>query len=552
MRTVTGKFLASLRAPHLVASRCDVYFPGEAVPVELPVEAGQVTIDRTASVRRTGTVTVPWSLQAGADLGLDLRTLPLGGYAVPWRGIRYPDGTLELVQLGYLRVESVTWQTLEGAASLELADRMAQIRDEPFTSPYSPSAGVGITRTGTLANSPIVTGLASTTGLLPGMTVTGAGIPVDATILTVDSATQVTLTKPAVVSTTRHAVTVYGSQPPNVGFDLVEGSDGLAAGMTCYCFAVNVNGDMAEPWGPPPGTVVTAVESNAHITVAETAQPIDLIENGPHQFALTSTAQPLTFGGGKRIAEAAVEIVRQVFGPGLLCRVLYDPPIITSDVYFSENRADALAKLAEAAAAAAYFDADGAFVFNQAFDPDAPDVWTVDTGETGVLVDADESLDRTATFNGVLVEGQAAADTAPIAALVTDDDPTSPTRWGGPFGKVARIERNSAVQTVDQATAAAADLLERGLHLARSLTLTAAPNPALEAGDLVRVLFLDGRDERHIIDTVNIDLAAAGAQTLATRSAQTPAAGLLQPARRYGVHTAAQAWREARTARVPA
>src|SRR4029077_6089152 len=71
-----------------------------------------------------------------ADLGVDLRTLTLGGYALVKRGLRYADGSTEQVLLGTMRVESVTWGTQEGSASLELADRMAQVSDEPFTVPY--------------------------------------------------------------------------------------------------------------------------------------------------------------------------------------------------------------------------------------------------------------------------------------------------------------------------------------------------------------------------------------------------------------------------------
>ena len=46
-----------------------------------------------------------------------------------------PTGQTEQIQLGRLRVESVSWDSLETTASLELADRMAQVRDEPFSRP---------------------------------------------------------------------------------------------------------------------------------------------------------------------------------------------------------------------------------------------------------------------------------------------------------------------------------------------------------------------------------------------------------------------------------
>lgn len=137
MRPASDQFLASLRLSHVIAAGCDLLFPGESTPVAVPVEAGSITIDRTAQNRRSGTIQIPWSLQAGADLGLDLRTLTLGGYALVRRGLRYANGSTELILLGTLRVESVTWNTLEASANLELSDRMAQVRDEPFTTPYT-------------------------------------------------------------------------------------------------------------------------------------------------------------------------------------------------------------------------------------------------------------------------------------------------------------------------------------------------------------------------------------------------------------------------------
>ena len=60
------------------ASRCRLYFPGDPDPVDVPVEAGEVTIDRTAQARRRARIQIPWSLAAGIAAGLDMRALPLG------------------------------------------------------------------------------------------------------------------------------------------------------------------------------------------------------------------------------------------------------------------------------------------------------------------------------------------------------------------------------------------------------------------------------------------------------------------------------------------
>ncbi|HEY3188821.1 MAG TPA: DUF5047 domain-containing protein, partial [Solirubrobacteraceae bacterium] len=350
MQPTTDAFTRLMRQSHVIAATCQLIFPGttDADAIAVPVEAGQVRIDRTAENRRAGNVEIPWSLRAGADLGVDVRTLPLGGYVLLRRGVRYASGDTELILLGRLRVESVSWGTLDASANLELADRMSQIRDEPFTAPYS--------------------------------------------------------------------------------------------------------------------------------------------------------------AAGKTAATACVEIVQQVFGSDIAYNTPYAPTDVISDAFYSGQRSDALGTLSRSASAEAYFDANGDFVFARRPASDAPIVWTVDTGATGTMVDAHESQDRTGIYNGVLVTGQADGTSPPITALATFDDPTSPIRWGGPFGKVALLADSSSVQTVEQAAATAQDLLRLRLMQTRSLELTNAPNPALEAGDTVQVVFPDGRDERHLIDAVITDL----------------------------------------------
>ena len=94
MRPTSPQFQASLRSSHVIAAACQLFFPDDpSTPVNVPVEAGSATIDRTAQNRRVATVQIPWSLAAGEDLGVDLRDLTLGGYALVSRGLRYADGS---------------------------------------------------------------------------------------------------------------------------------------------------------------------------------------------------------------------------------------------------------------------------------------------------------------------------------------------------------------------------------------------------------------------------------------------------------------------------
>jgi len=366
MRPASSQFLGSLRYSHVIASACELIFPGDTDTdaVSVPVQAGSVTIDRTAQNRRAGSVQIPWSLQTGEDLGVDVRDLTLGGYALVHRGLRYADGSTELMLLGRLRVESVTWNTLDASASIELADRMAQIRDEPFTAPYSAK--------------------------------------------------------------------------------------------------------------------------------------------------------------GKTPATAATDIVKAVFGDTIAYHTPFNPAGVMGDVTFTDDRAEALSTLEQSYGAETYFDADGDFTFAAKPGDADPTVWLVDAGETGVIVNAVESLDRTGIYNGVLVRGQDTGDAPPVSALATYTDPASPIRWGGPFGKVALIADSTTVSDLNGAVTAAQSLLRLRLKQTRQLELTSAPNPALEAGDTIEVLFPDGRDERHLIDATVINLAT-DAQSIVTRTQFSPA-----------------------------
>ena len=361
MQPASEQFLESLRFSHVIAAAAELIFPGETDTISVPVEAGSITIDRTAEHRRTGTITIPWSLQA--DLGVDIRTLPLGGYVLVHRGLRYANGDLELILLGRLRVESVTWDTLAASASLELADRQAQITDEPFSVPYAAA------------------------GQLP--------------------------------------------------------------------------------------------------------------------------------------AAAAVGIVQGVFGDTIAYHTPYQPPTPLGDITYTGARTDALSALEQSYAAETYFDANGDFVFAAKPGDSEPVVWTVDAGDTGVMVNAQESLDRTGIYNGVLVTGQGDADLPPVTGLATYTDPASPVRWGGPFGRVAMLADSTSASTPEDAAATAASLLNLRLKQTRSLTLTSAPNPALEAGDTIRVLFPDGRRETHLVDSTTISLAT-DAQAITTRTLFKP------------------------------
>lgn len=387
MLSASDTFKASLRTSHVVAIAADLIMPGVA-PFSVPVQGGGLTIDRSARTRRTGSLAMPWTTEL-TRLGLtaDVRTLPFGSYVRVKRGVRFADGSREYVTLGYLRAESVAWATHEDTATIELADRMAQVSDEKLLSPYNAS----------------------------------------------------------------------GMKPSAAAVDLV---DDVFGGSITYTVTTNV---AAEP------------------TLADV-------------------------------------------------------------IYPAGDRAEAVANLALVAGAEAYFDANGNFRFDPIATVQSSPVWTIDAGESGVMISADESLDRTRVYNGVLVEGQATADQPPVSALVYDSDPTSRTLWGGPFGKVARIETSTAVQTVAQAQAAALALLTNQLGLERQVRITSVPNPLLVVGDTIRITFQDGTSELHLIEAISQPLDAVSAQEIVSRTTWTSASVASLAGR--------EAWNELREAKV--
>lgn len=128
--------------------------------------------------------------------------------------------------------------------------------------------------------------------------------------------------------------------------------------------------------------------------------------------------------------------------------------------------------------------------------------WIIDAGEDGILIDADRSVSRDSVFNGVVVIGSTDDETSPQPfALVTDDNPQSLTRWGGPFGKsLLRIE-NSDLTTSAQCEIAARAELRNVSGLQRNLGFGSIGNPAMDPGDILRVDFPDDSSEIHMLDS---------------------------------------------------
>lgn len=545
MRPASDKFMIALRGSHVAIAELELYFPDALqTPVLVEPIGGSVTIDRTAQVRRSGSVSIPWSMK-GKDLlgGLDIRTMPLGGYVVPKRGILHDDGTRELITLGRLRCESVSWSETQGQATLELADRSAQLRDEQFQLPYAP---VGV-RVAQIAKTIVeqVFGAAITytirydPNIIPYDVVLhekgdsrqyGAGSRLDALH---------SLAKEANAQTYFDAEgnwifdVAIGQQPVAVTGTLTNNSasvtglsstTGIAVGMTCT------------GKGIPEGAKVTVVNSATQVTLSVPARLTVLTAgqlNGtdpthPEYARIITYIDTSQISFGMSVVGAGIPPGTFVIGVGPTTVYISQSATILGHSVLTFSTPATSVQLKFAGGASGY------------------PVWTIDAGERGVLIDSGESLDRTASFNGVFMTYQLKAEDKPGGILVTDNSPTSPTRWGGPFGKVVRVEQ--VVLGSANAQAMAQTMLNESLGLTRSLTITAAPNPTLEAGDTVQIVFADGRQETHVIDACQISLGTE-ALRLATRSVAKPEQLVARWAQEEaGVYSGEEAWAELREA----
>ncbi|MGW2591667.1 DUF5047 domain-containing protein [Streptomyces sp. NPDC001515] len=162
-----------------------------------------------------------------------------------------------------------------------------------------------------------------------------------------------------------------------------------------------------------------------------------------------------------------------------------------------------------------FCDAAGTFRLVDIPDPlnaSVPPVWDVAAGERGVMVRATMALTADGVYNRVVVTGENTSDNAPpVRATASITAASDPLRYGGPFGRVTKSVSSSLVTSTAQAQVMAAGLLAKLRAPNRSVSLEAIPNPALDAGDRIRVDYgAAAPPEIHIVQAFDLPLSVAG------------------------------------------
>lgn len=177
--------------------------------------------------------------------------------------------------------------------------------------------------------------------------------------------------------------------------------------------------------------------------------------------------------------------------------------VLGRNVTVEENRYDGLADLADSLGQIVYFDERGVLLFADIPNTDTP-VWTIRAGKRGQMVQPSRDLTRIGVVNAMVVRGEGMDDIPPVQAVAYDGSPTSPTRWGGPFGMIPGRYASPFITTYTQARNAALSMLQRRLGAPYSVSVTVVPNPALRPYMPVRLIYDDGTREVHIIEKFDL------------------------------------------------
>lgn len=120
-------------------------------------------------------------------------------------------------------------------------------------------------------------------------------------------------------------------------------------------------------------------------------------------------------------------------------------------------------------------------------------VLTLTDGDDGVLVKVRHVRSRQSVRNSITVVVERTDGFAPIRVTARDTVATSPTRWGGPFGKQAEVLKIQTPLSRADATIVAQRRLAQLLALTRTWSITLPPGlgQILDPGDVVAVWYRD-------------------------------------------------------------
>lgn len=193
-----------------------------------------------------------------------------------------------------------------------------------------------------------------------------------------------------------------------------------------------------------------------------------------------------------------------------------DASVMTPKLTWDESRGDALDTLAGALGARWYQLGNGNFVLRAVPYDVGTVVATITDGQDGLLFTGSPSLTRDGAANSITVVVERADGGTPFRVTARDTSPTSPTRFGGPFGKITKLIKVQTPLTTGQATALARSELSAATALSSQWHVSCTADYTLEPGDTVS-LTSGGYSSVQLIDSITYPIGT-GAMSLGTRA----------------------------------
>jgi hypothetical protein len=172
---------------------------------------------------------------------------------------------------------------------------------------------------------------------------------------------------------------------------------------------------------------------------------------------------------------------------------------------WDEDRGQALDDLAEALGGRWFATGDGTFVLRPFDYTLGPVVSEILDGPRGLMSQADITVTRDGSANSVVVVAERLDGTNPVRVVQRDTATASPTRFGGPFGRVVQVIKLQTPLTQPQARILARTQLAASVALTEQWSSTVVADHSLEPGDTVRQRYR-GRMADQIIDGITYPL----------------------------------------------
>lgn len=219
---------------------------------------------------------------------------------------------------------------------------------------------------------------------------------------------------------------------------------------------------------------------------------------------------PRNTPAGTRVVDEIVAMVTATLPDVEVFDETGDDTVTATATTWDRDRDAAIESLAASIGAEAFFNQEGQFIIRPV--PKVPDDvtdedadWIVTAGESGVMVNAGVSMSREGVYNGVVVIGQAVdgINGAPTALAVVSGGPYA---WTGPFGHKPKFFTSSLIFSADQALVVARARVGLLSPLQRVISPETIPNPALSAGDILKVVLPDGDSSFHVVTGFDLPL----------------------------------------------